>query len=161
LVRATRSDVIILEASKAAVSRATIEGHFTAAQFKCFDQLPASALTSDLGKVLSKVLTPEEIAAALEFYTSPAGVKFTDMKFMALAKSAAASGLTFNGKPSAPDPSMTIDEIQAARAFVESGLGKKLESDKALLKAPETDIIAKRAVGKKLESCGAKVPPLP
>ena len=56
---------------------------------------------------------------------------------------------------------MNSDEMQAARAFVESGLGKKLESDKVLLRARETDILAKRIIGKKLVSCGAKVPPPP
>ena len=161
LVRAMRADVMILEVSKAAIAKATSEGHFTDAQFKCFDQLPASALAADLGKVLAKVLTPEEITEALDFYTSAAGVKFMDMKFMALARSAAASGLTFNGKPSVADPSMNIDEMQAARTFVESALGKKLENDKVLLAAPEADVLAKRIIGRKLASCGAKVPPLP
>ncbi|HEU5135073.1 MAG TPA: DUF2059 domain-containing protein, partial [Steroidobacteraceae bacterium] len=75
LVRAMRADVMVLEASKAGIARATSEGHFTDTQFKCFDPLPASALTADLGKVLSKVLSQDEIAEALEFYTSPAGVK--------------------------------------------------------------------------------------
>ena len=161
LVRAMRADVMVLEASKAGIARATGEGHFTAAQFKCFDQLSASVLTADLGKVVSKVLSQDEIAKALEFYASPAGVKYMDMKFMALARNAAASGLTFNGKPAVPDPSMNRDEMQAARAFMESGLGKKLESDKVLLRAPETDILAKRIIGNKLKSCGAKVSPLP
>jgi len=156
-----RSDVMVLEGAKAALSQATSEGHLTAAQFKCLEQLPASTLTADLGKVLSKLLTEEEIAQALEFYASPVGVKFMDMKFVALARNAAASGMTFGGKPTVPEPSMTIDEMQVARSFVESGLGEKIESDKVLLRSPETMTITKRIVGKKLEACGAKVPPRP
>jgi hypothetical protein len=161
LVRAMRADVLILEAAKAGVSRATREGQFTAAQFQCFDQLTASALTSDMGKVLSQVLTRDEIVNALEFYASPVGVKFMDMKFVALARQAATSGVTFGGKPSVPEPAMTVDEIQAAREFIESSLGTKIETDKLLLRSPEVDKLAKRVVGRKLESCGAKVPPLP
>jgi len=69
--------------------------------------------------------------------------------------------MTFNGKPSMPESSMTMDEMQAAKSFIESGLGKKVETDKVLQQSPEALNLAKRVVGKKLESCGAKVPPLP
>jgi hypothetical protein len=161
LVRAMRADVMLMEVSKAGLSRATSEGHYTAAQFKCVEQLPASALTAELGTVLSKVLTQEEITRALEFYASPVGVKFMDMKFVAFAKAAAASGVPFGGKPSVPEPSMTNEEMQATRSFIESPLGEKIENDRALLNSPDALNVAKRILRKKLADCGAKVPPPP
>ena len=81
LVRAMRADAIMLEASRSALSGAVREGHYTAAQWQCFQQLPASAFTFDLAQLLSHELSGPEIQEALAFYRSPAGVKFVDFIF--------------------------------------------------------------------------------
>src|SRR5688500_20075698 len=70
LLRAMRADVIVLEASKSALSRAASEGHVTAAQLECFKKLPASAFTADLARFLTSQLTPEQIVEAIAFYES-------------------------------------------------------------------------------------------
>jgi hypothetical protein len=161
LVRAMRSDVILLEASKAALSRATTEGRFSAAQYRCFEQLPASAFTADLADILSKELTAGEISEALEFYTSPAGTGYVDVVFALLKQNANTNGVAFGGQPTVEKPSLTADQMKAVMEFSKTPAGTKLERDKVLMKSPETDSAAKRIVGQKLEACGAKVPPRP
>jgi hypothetical protein len=143
LVRAMRADAIMLEASRSALSGAVREGHYTAAEWQCFQQLPASAFTFDLALLLSRELSGTEIREALAFYRSPAGVKFVDFIF----GSAAAES-----SPVA-EPAMSPDDLEAASRFVSTHVGKKLARDMFLIQSDESQQIARNIVGDRLTVC--------
>jgi hypothetical protein len=142
LVRAMRADAIMLEASRSALSRAVREGHYTAAEWQCFQQLPASAFTFDLAQLLSHELSGAEIREALEFYRSSAGVKFVDFIFGSAAT-----------ESSTVEPAMTGDDVEAASRFASTGVGKKLARDMFLIQSVESQQIARNIVGDRLTVC--------
>jgi len=153
LVRAMRADEMILEFSKSALLQARSEGHITSAQYDCFQKLPASAFTADLGKFLVSQFSRDEIIEALAFYRSPTGVKVVDSVFVILANAAA---ITITVKPTNAD-AMSVDDMKAAREFSETGVGQQLVVNNLVMKSPESREIARRIVGKRLIACGAKV----
>jgi hypothetical protein len=155
LVRAMRADVMLLEASKGAISLATSEGYYTATQFQCFEKLPASAFTAGLARILARDLTVKELSEALAFYNSPAGIKFVDFIFETISRE---TGGSFSASSGNADSSMSIDEMRAARDFTRTGVGKKLTDDRLLMTSPDSQVVARDVVGKQLTACGAKIP---
>jgi hypothetical protein len=154
LVRAMRADVIVLEASKSALSRAASEGHFTAAQLECFKKLPASAFTADLARFLTSQLTPEQIVEAIAFYESQPGIKFVDFLFETFRRE---SGGSFTATPTGSEP-MTVDDLKAVRAFTVTRVGTILVEDRVLLMSQQSREITQKIVGKRLSACGARLP---
>ena len=108
LVRAMRSDEMILQASTTAMALAAKEGHYTDAQLKCFMTLQSSAFTADLAKIVAHALTPQEITEALAFYSSAAGVKFVEFNFATLKREMEGSTPS---KSSESGPAMPYQEM--------------------------------------------------
>jgi hypothetical protein len=155
LVRAMRTDVMLLTASKEALSRAASEGYYTKAQLQCFLKLPASAFTGGLAKILARILTPDEITEALAFYGSPLGTKFVEYSFTTMNRE---KGTSFPTSPVGSQSPMTADEMKRILEFSRTDLGRKVMDKNSILGSPEADATAKRVVARQLTACGAKIP---
>jgi hypothetical protein len=155
LVRAMRADVVLFEASKSALSRATSEGHYTAAQFQCFQKRPPSVFVAELAQLLTRELSRDEIKEALAFYNSIAGAKFVDYEFEMLKKE---HGESFTAKPVDAKPPMTTDEMRAILEFSNTAVGIRLTKDMLLMYSAEARAITERVFVAQLAACGAKIP---
>ena len=78
LVRAMRSDEIALSGAKRAFLTGAVAEKYPSADKKCVKRIEYSEFTEGFAGVVGQVLSPTEIATALKFYQSPAGVKYVE-----------------------------------------------------------------------------------
>ena len=78
LVRAMRSDEIALGGAKRAFLTGAVEQKYPGADKKCVKRYPYAEFTEGFAGVVGQVLNPTEVASALKFYQSPAGVKYVE-----------------------------------------------------------------------------------
>jgi len=78
LVRAMRSDEIALGGAKRAFLTGAVAEKYPSTDKKCVKRYEYAEFTEGLAGVVGQVLSPTEIATALKFYQSPAGVKYVE-----------------------------------------------------------------------------------
>jgi len=78
LVRAMRSDEIALGSAKRAFLTGAVAQKYPAADKKCVRRFEHSQFTDGFAGVVGQVLNPTEVATALKFYQSEAGVKYVE-----------------------------------------------------------------------------------
>jgi hypothetical protein len=78
LVRAMRSDEIALSGAKRAFLTGAVAEKYPVTDKKCVKRFEYAEFTEGFAGVVRQVLNPAEIAEALKFYQSPAGVKYVE-----------------------------------------------------------------------------------
>jgi len=78
LVRAMRSDEIALGGAKRAFLTGAMDKKYARVDKKCVKRVEYSEFTTGFAGVVGSVLNPTEIATALKFYQSDAGVKYVE-----------------------------------------------------------------------------------
>jgi len=78
LVRAMRSDEIALGGAKRAFLTGAVAEKYPSTDRKCVKRYEYAEFTEGFAGVVGQVLNPTEIATALKFYQSPAGVKYVE-----------------------------------------------------------------------------------
>jgi hypothetical protein len=78
LVRAMRSDEIALGGAKRAFLTGAVAEKYPSTDKKCVRRYEYAEFTEGFAGVVGQVLNPTEIATALKFYQSPAGVKYVE-----------------------------------------------------------------------------------
>ena len=78
LVRAMRSDEIALGGAKRAFLTGAVAEKYPSTDKKCVKRYEYAEFTEGFAGVVGQVLHPTEIASALKFYQSPAGVKYVE-----------------------------------------------------------------------------------
>ena len=123
LVRAMRSDEIALSGAKRAFLTGAVAEKYPSTDKKCVKRYEYAEFTDGFAEVVGKVLSPTEIATALKFYQSPAGVKYVEGSMRRLrTRFGEDSGVPeIKGKEE-----ISPEELAAISDFMRSDVGHKI-----------------------------------
>lgn len=123
-----------------------LKGHIPQANFDCVASIPLAIYTTSISAFLGSRLTSDEIAAALAFYESPAGAKYTQHGIVQFYKlKSIPTEMT--------SPSIGQDEMQQILSFSQTSAGAKMINRDF---SREMALAAKAAEGQELRACGYK-----
>ncbi len=133
LVAALRISDAVIQTSSAGITDAHKRGTASAEATECVARALVANLGSELAMQVPKILTREEIAAAVKFFESPTGRKL-------MAHNLAMLQQQRDGRPDTkyPDPAPSAEDTKLAKAFLATSAGKKINQTGYLLEAPET-----------------------
>jgi hypothetical protein len=123
LVRAMRSDEIALGGAKRAFLTGAVAEKYPSTDKKCVKRYEYAEFTEGLAGVVGQVLNPTEIATALKFYQSPAGVKYVEGTLRRLHK-------RFGEDSGVPEikgkEEISPEQLAAISDFTRSDVGHKI-----------------------------------
>lgn len=133
LVAALRIADAIIQTSNAGIADAQKRGSSSAYATECMARGLVANLGSELAMQVPKILTREEITAAVKFFESPTGRKL-------MAHNLAMLQQQRDGRPDPkyPDPAPSAEDTKLAKEFLATSAGKKLNETGYLLQAPQT-----------------------
>ncbi len=133
LVSALRIADAVLQTSNAGIADAQKRGAASAQTTECVARVLVANLGTELALQVPKILTREQITAAVKFFESPTGRKL-------MAHNLAMLQQQHSGKPSPkyPDPAPSAEDTKLAKEFLATPAGKKINETGYLLQAPQT-----------------------
>jgi hypothetical protein len=145
LIAALRLEDVIMQTSNAGVADSKDRGTAAVATNKCFANAMVHNLGWELGTIVPKILTRDEIAAAVKFFESPTGRKLMQHKVSQFASQR-------DGRER-PDPPPSAEDKRLANAFLATSAGKKINETGYLLNAPETQKLVKQKADAATAQC--------
>jgi len=134
LVRITRVDELYWTLSRNASREMFAEKRITGSQLQCFESVEIETYTQAIAVFLLRDLRIEEIQSALDFYSSPTGVKFQHMAYQLNWEK---NPKEFPLKVEGPKQSMNLAELTALGRFRDSAGGLRLSCPLTYLNRPE------------------------
>jgi len=134
LVQLTRVDELALNMFRDVNQEKFAEKKITPVQLKCLGAVNLDTYTAFLANMLVRDLRFEEIKSALDFYSSPVGVKFQHMAYQYNWEQ---NPKEFPLKTEGPKLAMKYSEFSALASFRESVGGLRLASPVEYLTRPE------------------------
>jgi hypothetical protein len=123
LVRAMRAEELALSSAKRAFASGALENTYPGVKAACVKRADFADFTAPFARVVEQVLNPQEIATALKFYQSDAGVKYVEGTLRRLrARFGDDSGLP----KIAGEENVSQAETAAISEFASSDLGRKI-----------------------------------
>jgi hypothetical protein len=123
LVRAMRTDEIALSGAKRAFLSGAMAEKFPAVDKKCVKRFGFAEFTDGFSLAVGQVLNPEEIATALAFYQSDAGMKYAEGTLRRLrARYGDDSGIA----KIAGEENISPEQMTRISEFTRSDLGHKV-----------------------------------
>lgn len=119
LVRVAKFDQGAIIGAQMAVKRAAEEGKTSPQESECFSQKSSAPLIGPIARYLESQLSFEELDAALRFYSSEVGKKYTQHGMVSFYKQ---KGIDTKEVP----PSFSQSEMSVIEAFSKTGAGDKL-----------------------------------
>jgi hypothetical protein len=152
LARAMRSDEIAVAAAKRAFLAGALDERYGKTKPGCVRKVGYADFTAGSAQVIGSVLTPAEIASALEFFRSDAGVKYVEGLVRRLRAS--------QGEDSALPKVAGKEEISPAQVaaisdFSSSDLGRKVMG-KEMTESPAALAFGRKIMDSIAEKCGGR-----
>lgn len=120
LASVMRLDFAVLDSLQWHTRRSALQGQVPMAAYECLTRQDAARLTPSIAQHLATHLSDADIRAALAFFSSPLGRKFTEASLVNAHQ-------RFDPTVKEPMPEFSYEDMSAATAFFESAEGRKLQ----------------------------------
>ena len=146
LVQAMRLDLFFEHVATDGATDVHKRGRITDEQLKCIQQYSPEEFTAPLADALAQYLGADELATALDYYRSPAGVRLVEATFVVIEAHRRGEAIEDQVKLSEPDQAALL-------AFIDTSAGRKLLDLKELVRAEPLEKVIYSKVMQAMQRC--------
>jgi hypothetical protein len=152
LARAMRSDEIAVAGAKRAFLAGALDARYGTTRTACVRKVDYADFTAGSAQVIGSVLTPQEIATALGFFRSDAGVKYVEGLIRRLR---ASQGEESTLPKVAGKEEISPAQVAAIADFSSSNLGRKIMG-KEMAESPAALAFGRQIMDSIAAKCGGR-----